>query len=328
MKNKKMFTIGAAVVLSGVLLATTALTGNAAGNAWEQFKELARTEHTQPTSMAMTGTVTVTDNGQQVAGVTASVKADHENDVMSGTFTLVGSDASQTVAIYKNGDDVLMNPQGSDNWYKIVHEPEATDYDEASSDDRGTRGMRGMKGMRSNHNDMDNTQMRESVMDALMGDLKDQVTVVEANGLRTFSLTLDENNMPVLLQTAFTAGLSSNHGKMDSRMTIPENLPEELKTMMTNGMNHRDMTKIVSEGKLIGMSVAFTVNAENQPTAFDVTVQFKGLDADGVAHTMGVSASAAISDYNNTTPDTADTTGKTIITIEKDAFEGMNEQDD
>lgn len=308
MKNKKFLKIGAAVLLSGVLLMATALSGYASDNAYEQLKALLREEQVQHSNLTIHMDLGISDNGTQVFRATGGFKADKDAENMSGQLQVTANEDEKVIDFYQKDDTVLFHLAGSENWYQT------TSPEKNSDDEYGTR-------KRFNKDDMkDNQQLREALMDTMMGDLKDQVLLTESNGLRTFALTLDKSNMPVLIQTAFSV---SNR---DCETEVPEafdmaNLPTELQDVISDMKNYHNLIDISGEKTLEKIMISLTVDQQNQPQAMDLSTSISGIGKDGSAHVYEMNCSMVLSDLNTTVPDEANINTATIIKVDSTQFE-------
>ena len=309
MNNKKYLSVGVAVLLSGVLLIATALTGSAASNAYDQFKMLLREDHAQFTNMTVAMNMSISDNGKAVLNVVGDVKADKDAKNMSGQFQISGKGDEKTFEVYRSDDAVLLHFAGSENWYQPASLKE---YSDDEIENYGRFGKEPMK---------DNEKLRDMLMDTLMGDLKDQVILDESNGLRTFSLTLDQGNMPVLIQTVFSAGSEMHGGTKTMDVLAIANLPVELQEVITDMMVYHDLVDISGERTLKEIKVSLTVDQNNQPVAMALSTSFSGLAKDGSAHDYAVNFEMNLSDLNTTVPDEADVNPSSIITIDSTQFE-------
>lgn len=314
MKRKSFLSVGVAVIISGVLIIATSLTGNAAGNAYEQLKLLMREDHVRPDNMTLTMNIDVTDNGTSVLHGEGIVKTETAEKRMSGRFQLSGI-GDQAFEVYGNEDSALLKLDGSDNWYKA--EPRADqDDDEEDEDDRFGR----FRGNREH----DNYELREMVMDTLMGDLKDQVVLEQTNGLRTFSLTLDEGNMPVLLQTLFSAGNRDRETCDDDDACDLESLPQEILSFAQELKAYRDVIDFSGDRTLNSIKLSLTVDNQNQPTGMSFTTNFKVVNDNGESHQYQIYVNMAMSDVNTTVVDTVSPDPASIIEVDTSSFEKAN----
>lgn len=308
MKNKKYLQIGIAVMLSGVLLFAVALTGNAANNGYEQLKMLLREEPVQMNNMTVHMDMKLSDNGTAVLQAAGDVKADKTAKKMSGQFQVSGKAGEKAIEVYKNGDAALFRLAGSTNWYQVTSpESGAGDNEKFNSRFEGdvTKG---------------DTQVREAFMDTLMGNLKDQVELEESNGLRTFSLSLDKGNMPVLVQTVFSA--ASMHKEANAPETCDlTNLPAELQNTFGDMKEYKNLVNLSGDRVLEKIKVSLTVDQKNQPQVMEFSAAFSGTAKDGTAHTYDLNCKMSLSDLNTTIPDEAKADPSSVTKIDTTQFD-------
>ena len=308
MKKQNYLKIGIAVLLSGVLLFAIALTGNAAGNGYEQLKMLLNEEPVQLSSSSIHTDLSISDNGTSVLQAAGDIKADMISKNMSGQFNIAGAAGAKSFEVFQKGDTVLFHLTGSENWYQTIR-TENDRYDGETA-----------RGQYASQDRKSNRQLRDAVLDVLMGDLKDQVTLDEANGLRTFSLTMDKSNMPLLIQTAFSAG-KMHSGVNDQPAFDMANLPAELKAAADDMMVYRNLIDISGERTLEKIKISLTVDQNNQPQAIELSTNFSGVSEDGTAHAYEINCKAALSGINATVPDEAKADPSVITTIDASRFE-------
>ncbi|NLK87133.1 MAG: hypothetical protein GX279_06540 [Clostridiaceae bacterium] len=308
MKNKKFLTIIAVVVMSGLLLTAGAMAANPAGSAYEQFKSLLDQDHESNENATVNVSMSVTDNGKAVAALDGSMKVDKQIDKMSGIFQISGK-TEKSFEIYKDNDDVLLHLAGSENWYKTAHKDEESE-DEEEFGRRFGRDKREDAG--------ENKQLREAFLDTIMGEYKNQVSMTESNGLRTFSLSFDEGNMPILLQTVFQ--LSDDHNeKEDAAPADLSLLPQELQDAFADLKNCEYDVELV-EKKLERIEISITVDEQNELKAMGISMSCSGTDAKGADHYLDVDFSIEISEVGTTIADEADPDPAKITTIDGDAL--------
>ncbi len=306
MKNKKFLTIIAVVIMSGMLLTAGALAFNPEGNAYEQFKALSNQDHDKIDNATVSMSMVAVDNGEPVISLHGTMKKDTTSEQVSGIFA-ASCKTTNSFEIYENKDELFLHLMGSENWYKTTRKDEESNEDHTGFS-RGT--------------DEDSSkakQMKDAFLDTIMRDYKDQVTMTEENGLRTFSLKLDEGNIPVLLQTLFQL----SDMRENECCETPEQLnllPQELQGIFTD-MKDCEYDVDLTEKKLESLAISFTVDQEKCPVALNMSIRCSGTDTDGAAHSLNVDFSVTLSDVGTTVPDIANPDTAAITTIDSEAFE-------
>lgn len=313
MKNKKFIAIIAVVVMSGLLLTAGAMAANPTGSAYEQFKSLLDQDHERIENATLNMSMAVVDNGKSVIALDGSMKMETGSKKMSGTFRTSGK-ATKSFEIYKNNDDVLLRLAGSENWYKSTNKEYSEDEEEFRRNFR-----------RDFDNDRkddfgENKQLRDALLDTIIGDYRDQINMTESNGLRTLSLSLNEGNMPILLQTAFQ--MSDRHKNKECE--APENLsllPQELQDAFAD-MKHCEYDVELVDKKLEGMEISITVDQQNHPVEMGMSMVCTGTDIDGAEHVLDIDLSMRLSDVGTTVVDEANPDPASVTTIDSGVFEG------
>ncbi len=308
MKNKKFLTIIAVIVMSGVLLTAGAMAANTAGSAYEQFKLLLDEEHGCIENATVNVVMSVIDNGETVIALDGDMKMDEGSNKMSGSFLATGKEKEKSFEIYRDNDDVLLHLTGSDNWYRTTREEESIQEDDTRRFGRDRDGKFG-----------ENKQLRDALLDTVMGDYKDQVIMTEANGLRTFSLSFDEGNMPVFLQTLFqVADMGERRDEYDEQEDLSV-LPQELQDVFTEMKNDKYDLEFV-EKKLKKLEISFTVDQKNNLTGMGMLINCSGTDTEGTAHDLSIDFSMAMTNVGITVADEANPDSDAIITIDNTVF--------
>ncbi len=308
MKNKKFLTIIAVVVMSGLLLTVGAMASNPAGGAYEQFKSLLDQEHEQIENATVNMSMAITDNGESVIVLNGTMKMNTVSEKMSGTFLATGKE-TKSFEIYQDSNDVLLHLTGSENWYKTTNKDEySEDMSQIRRRDRGRDEDFG-----------ENKQLRDALIDTIMGDYKDQIAMTEANGLRRFSLSFNEGNMPVLLQAMFRlSDIQENEGCED-----PENLsllPQELQDAFAD-MKDFEYDVDFNEKKIKAIEISFAVNQQNHLEEMGMSLSCLGTDTEGTVHDLDIDFSMVLSDVETTVVDEANPDTAAIITIDSEIFE-------
>ncbi len=310
MKNKKFLVIIAAVVMSGMLLTAGAMAANPEGSAYEQFKSLLDQDYESIQNATVNMSMAVSDNNETVIALDGSMKVDEGNKKMSGTFQ-TSAKTTKSFEIYSDNEDVLLHLTGSENWYKTTHKDEYTEDGEEYRSGFG-HDRRGNPG--------ENKQMKDALLDTIMGDYKNQINMTESNGQRTFSLSFDQGNMPILLQTAFQMSDKQD----DKECEAPENLsmlPQELQDAFADMKDCEYDIELVDK-KLESLEVSLTVDQQNRPAAMSISVNCSGTDTQGVAHALDVDMSMSFSDVGTTVVDEANPDAASVTTIDSKVFEG------
>ncbi len=330
MKNKKLWIVGTALGLSTVMLATVAFAGTGATTGYDALKTLMLSQKTtvEAKNATMDMNVTVSEQGKSLLNLQASVKTDSETG--SGTLNVTGANVDRTMNLYQTGTSAYMNLAGSDTWFLVKEDAnnrmESRMGDQTDDRMNGHPGMYGMKdGMPANP---DAAKFGELFLDTAMGDLKQEVVMTESNGNKTFSLKMDQSNMPELLKAALALGANAHRNGMDGQTCTPEEslaklgnpvAEAQLKALIPELKSLKDAVDLKDNITVESIDLAFTVDAANQPTSAKTSVVVSGNATDGTAHTYVVDMSMNLSNIGTTVPATFDATGKDIQEIKTPA---------
>ncbi|HEX2947454.1 MAG TPA: hypothetical protein VHT96_16065 [Clostridia bacterium] len=307
MKKNKYLAIGAAVMLSGLLLLSMTVASYASGNAYEQLKQLLNEKPAEIGNMTVHMDMSVTDNGVTAMNTVGDIKADKASKNSSGQIKVSGKSEEKVINFFSADKAVLFNVAGSENWYRTEARERLSRSDSEEQFGNDNADMKKLRGM---------------LMDTLMGDMKDQVSLEESNGLRTFSLELNKGNMPLLVQTAFNAGSTRKQADLPDAGAMA-NLPSELQDLIGDLADYHKAVNISGEKDLQRISVKLTVNQDNKPVGADLSAAFSAMSTDGSVHNYETSLKASISDLNSTVPDQAGIDPSKAITIDPAQFEGI-----
>ena len=329
MKNKKAWIIGTAMGLSTVMLATVAFAGTGATSGYYALKALMRTQGTVEEKNATVDlAVSVSESGQAVVNVDAVMKMDAEAQQMSGIVTVAGSGVDRTMTVYHTDSNGYVNVSGSDNWFQV----ESTDGTGMNGKMRPAYGMH--DGMRSDmrtgmHGDMamdpDAAKFGEAFLDAVMGDLKNAVVLTENGTEKTFSLKIDQSNMPELMKAALAIGASHRQPESGAATALSDEAladlgnpvaETQLKALIPEMESLQKTIDIKDNVTVDSIDFSFTMDADNQPVSGKTTVVVSGNAADGTAHTYTTDINVQYSDIGSTIPDTFQPEGKDIQVVQ------------
>jgi hypothetical protein len=342
MKNKKAWIIGTAMGLSAVMLGTVAFAGTSATSGYDALKEMMRTHNAVEVKNATVDlSVSVTEKGQSLVNVDGLVKMDSEAQRMSGVVTVKSADVDRTITTYQTGTTGYLNVSGSDTWYQT----DKTDV-EAMNGRMAARGMHGdtrFEGRfderfdgrfdgRTMDADPNAEKFAETFLDTIMGDLKNAVVLTENGAERTFSLKMDQSNMPELMKAALALGASHRPEAADAEPSLSEEefarignpvAEAHLKALLPEMMQLHDAIDLSNNINVESIDISFTVDAANQPVSGNTTLIISGNTEDGTARTYTVDISMTYLDFGNTIPDTFEPEGKNIEVVQTPMHESV-----
>ncbi len=136
--NKKRRTTIIIVSLAAAitLLAVTAYANVPEYEGYEAFKALAKEHdgnyHDELENGTMEGMITVTDNGQELATISARVKLDGTEQLMSGDFIIETEKGDKSIKVYGESEKAYIYDEEADTYYRLNKEDEAysAEFDE------------------------------------------------------------------------------------------------------------------------------------------------------------------------------------------------------
>lgn len=305
--RKKWIAMGAGVGLGAVMLTVSGLSAMAGTSGYEAWKSAVKQTKTAE-SIAGAVTLTVTDNDKRLAGAEAAFKKDGSG--ASANVQVNAGAMSHEMNVYLQDGRAILKPGDSDTYQ--VTEPWGD-------------GGHGWKHDSNHAPDPAMVQRVERVFDALVGNLKDRVTLTEnADGSKQATLSLSGNQVPVainaigsLLIGGAADGDHWKHGKPGWADEGQAGAGAE-----TNGDSWfapgagPEMPKLTQDIRVESIELDATIDADNYMDAQTAEIHISGKDADGTAHSVVVQAAIDLSGVNATVADTVDLTGKNVQTIE------------
>lgn len=235
------------------------------------------------------------DNGNTLTSANGSFKFSLENRTGSGTVTVSGSGAEHSVSFFKQTDGVVLKPSDSDVYY--VKEHRQSKHGDWNKQDNPER-----------------QQQVETVIDALVGNLKDYVTVEDkADGSKEVSVELTNAQLPALVNAIAPIAIKHATGEhehdgesMSDQQDGGKPLPFRDHSLLAGA------PQLTQDIKIEKVAVKAEINASNYIEHQQADITVSGKDASGVAHELTLHLNAELSGYNSTTPDTVDLTGKQV----------------
>lgn len=323
MKNKRLMIAGTLVVATalftvGVFASPNSQTG------YEALKDILRSNQAEQETVkngTFAGTYSLSDNGKVMVSVSGTGAFEEASKQASGHIQIQANDLSREANFYGSDQKVYFEDLTNGLNYQMTHEESS----ENESDDRGHFGKEGkydMQGM---------SKTGEAFMDFLMGDLKNEVEMnANGDGSKTFTLDLNQNEMPLIIQTLASEAITdkSNHDDWkDQGSNKHDAALEQMKKMpFFNGLedihNQVDISKLLTSNIVINnMSLQVTVDADNQLKSLTGALAVSGLDSSGTSHDVVLTGNGEVSQLNASTVKVFDPNGKVIETIDTSKFE-------
>lgn len=303
--KRKWLMLGSAIGISSVVLITSGFTALASTSGYEAYKSALKNTKTL-NSVSVQAKVQLKDNGSSLFSGSGSLKADLAGKADSASATLQVQGGERTVNYYKQDGKTIVKESGSDVYYV-----------EQDGKKKGERDREKFDGQVP--------QEVENVVDALVGNLKDYVTLnPQADGTKAIGLHLTDTQIPAVAQ-AFGALAVKQAATVQDREKISEAAQsgkaakadrEGLKSNLRDAVK-LDLPQLATDIKIDAIDLKAVINANNYIQHQEANITVSGKDAAGAAHQVVLHLNGDFSGFNSTTPDKVDLTGKTVQTVQR-----------
>ncbi|PYI53870.1 hypothetical protein [Paenibacillus flagellatus] len=309
--KKKWIAMGTGVGIGAVMLTVSAMSAMAGTSGYEAWKSALKQTRTAQ-SVAGTAAVTVSDNGSELFGASAAFKKGAGDSGASATVTLSAGAVTKGANLYLQDGKAIVKTSDSDVYRVAEH--------------GGGKGPKWRHdGAREGGPDPEFAEGAERVLDALVGSLKDHVTLQsEADGGKRVSLHLTGSQVPVAVNaigSLLVRGASDGpHGgwKHGVEGKGEGEAAEDFHALFASGLEH-DWPKLTKDIRVDDIRLDATIDAANYFDRKSAEIRIVGKDDAGAEHSVVVRADIDLSGVNATTPDSVDLTGKQVEKIEHDA---------
>ena len=305
--KKKYGWMGLGVAVSSILLISSVYAGVGDYAGYEAYKSAIK-ETSNVQSATANVKVTVKDNDQTIVSLKSTVKNDSTAELSSATMELTGGSMVQSAQMYQQEDQHVLKLSNSDV-YNII----------ASDEYEGDR----WKGHKQQHSDLDDESLieMENLLDSLVGNLRSQVLLSNTdNSGQEITMELKGSQIPTLVNTIGSLIIKHSGQNIAESSTQEHPITEWMNTDFVN-----DMPKLVSEISIHSITLKANIDQNNFITSQDASFVVYGADAAGIDHKVMFSIEADFSDYNATTPDQIDLTGKQTKLMNVEDFEDFEE---
>lgn len=295
--NKKLAMIGAGVVAGSVLLMSSVYAGIGTTAGYDTYKSAIKNT-VAVDNVTKQLNLSIVDNGKVLVQVDSTIKSGVDDLGGSAEVTLQSGDTTQSIQIFSQNNQKIIKTSSSDV-YQILK----TDLEEQEKFRKGKEGEQ---------HDPAFAKEMENVVDTLVGNLKNYVTLKEDGASKQVGLQLTGSQIPALANTI--GSLIIREGGRDHGEDMTLNPAD---TFGVNVQSIKDsLPKLAEDIKIESVSLDAEVNADNLITSQTAEIQISGKDSQGVKHQVVIELAVDSFDFNNTTPDTIDLTGKTVENVE------------
>ncbi len=292
--KKKLLVMGSALTLGSGLLITSAYAGIGDAPGYEAYKSAIKNTISVQ-NVTEKASLSVQDNGAELLQVNSTVKADKSKHNASAAIEVQSGSTKETFDLYSQADKKIMKSSRSDT-YSIFEFGAGKHKNRHKEDDSNTDGVESSE--------------IENVVDALVGNLKDYVQLTpQSDGTKTIEVQLNSSQIPAAANAIGSLlvkeGVSDDHQEKTQDFPF-ENDIKEIKS---------SLPKLTQDIRINNVALNATVDSQNHITNQKVNLTVTGKDDNGVSHELVVSANIDLSNFNSTTPDSVDLTGKKTQTV-------------
>ncbi|OPA78641.1 hypothetical protein BVG16_12320 [Paenibacillus selenitireducens] len=306
--KKKWLMLGGALGISSVMMITTGVSAFASTSGYDAYKSALKNTRTIQ-NVAVQASASLQDNGNVLASAAGNFKVSLNTQTASGSADVKANGATQSVNFYKLKDQTVLKSSTNDTYYV----EQERDKEKNKNDAKETL-------------DPQISQQVETVIDALVGNLKDYVAVdAKTDGSKEVSAQLDNSQLPTVVNAIAPIVIkhASNHEQDGEKK---DNNANELP--FNHDVLQASTPQLTQDIKIEKVSFKANINAANYIEHQEADITISGKDASGTAHQVTVHLQANLSGYNTTTPDTIDLSGKKVQQMDNHQhgkFHGDNE---
>ncbi|MFD0695578.1 hypothetical protein ACFQZT_15875 [Paenibacillus sp. GCM10027628] len=298
--NNKLAMMGLGVAVGSMMLVTSVYAGVGDAPGYEAFKSAFK-QTAAVDNVTRQVNVSLEDNGASLLNVKSTIKSDRSDRTGSAEVTVVNGKDTQTIHFYSQNGKQIVKSDDSDV-YKVME------------GDNMHGKFRELEG-KQHTPDPATAQEVENVVDALVGNMKNYVTMDQGAGnAKEIHFKLSGSQISPVVNTI--GSLVIKHGTSESNQ---HPVPAKADTLGIDVSTLRNsLPQLTTDIKMDAVEVNATVDADNHITNQTAQVHISGKDAKGAAHDVVLNVDMTLSSLNSTTPDTVDLTGKQVETVKFD----------
>lgn len=284
--NKKVTTMVLGALVGTTMLVGSAFAGGSGSMGYDAYKSAVKQTITVK-NVTPQVEVAVQDNGNLIVDMNAALKVDQTNKIMSGVITDKTSNPQKTVSVYKQKSQAIFKSSDSDV-YNVIKRS-------------GDQGLSEQK-----RPEMDSAKVKdaEKVIDALTGSIQNYIgSTKNQDGTQDVSLKMSENQIPAVVNALVPLAVKNmgNEKFADREMNSPFGSDIQAK-----------LPKLVDEIKILNVDMTAKISTDNLIINQILNITLTGKDAAGKVHEVTVKVTMKFTDFNSTTSDTVDLTGKQV----------------
>jgi hypothetical protein len=295
--KKKLVMMGAGLAVGSMLLMTAVYAGIGETPGYDAYKSAIK-QTAAVNNVTEKVKFSVEDNGKVLLQVDVSAKSNKEAKTGSADITLKSGTTEHAIQLFHQEDKAILKTDLSDT-YQIV-EPGKVNSERVRAHKAYTE-----------HRDPAFAQELEKVLDSLVGNLKNDVTLNEVGTGKEVALHLEGTQIPAVVNTIGSLLIKASgfdHGE-ELQFNNDDTLGIRIDDMI------KSLPKLTDDIAIDAVSLNAKVNADNLITNQIASIEISGKDSQGAAHEVTVKFEVSLSEFDHTTPDTIDLTGEKVETI-------------
>lgn len=265
--NKKLVMMGAGVVAGSVLLMSSVYAGIGTTPGYDTYKSAIKNTASTVDNATQKINLSVEDNGKVLLQVNSTLKSGNDDQSSSANIALLSGQTEQSIQIF-NQDDKAIIKTGNSEVYQVVEKSD----EEKGSGDEGRE-----------HRKLEDpafAQEMENVIDELVGNLKNKVTLKDNGTAKEIGLHLEGSQLPALVNTVGSLVIREGGREHSDKL--------QLDSGDTFGVNlqsiHDSLPKLTTDIRIQSVNLDADVNANNLITNHTAEIQIIGKDNEGTNH--------------------------------------------
>jgi hypothetical protein len=285
-----------AIGISSVVMVTSGFAAMASTSGYSVYKDAIKATRSLD-SVALSGGISLKDNGATLVNVTGSGKANLTNETLSGSATIDNNGIKQTVEIYRQSNQTITKSSNSDVYYQ--------------EQERQGKQKDGKPESKQIPTEVEN------IIDSLVGNLQNSVTLdSKTDGTKQVTLSLSNAQLPPVVNAVGSLLIKKALDEKQGNQKIDE----------VPGIDFKASLPAITQNIHIDqIDIKADINSSNFIQHQEATITVSGNDAAGVSHQVVLQLNADLSGFNATTPDTIDLTGKNVTVVQHDNKHGGND---
>jgi hypothetical protein len=292
--NKKLLTLGTAVIVSSVLMIGSAFSAMASSSiGYETLKAALKQSHNFE-SVTTNAQLTVMDNGQTILDATSQIKSNFDQKRMTSNTKVEHEGQTKEIQTMHNGDQNIIKTGESDTYYLIE-----TDEKHKKSMDKHHHSQNASK-----HEDV------EKFVDALVGHYQSYFKLQQVEGKQMVTLELNDQDIPTAVNVLGSMLIKSGtaHHQVDKGQSLP----------FLKDFSEIKLPQLTEDVHLKEIKMQALINQDQIIEGYILALQASGQDDEGLAHDLTYQFKLNFSDFDKTNVAPIQLDGKTVEIIDSD----------